>query len=262
LKISNFERENVSRVVSLIQGANERLKNFTNLPEEFPKWVLLVLHTSSVEDFKKTFSHLKRTNEVVTPLTTRLPPSYPSIEEMLRVAEKLYLVMSSANEWTGATTKAHQPTFMALGGAHTKTFTSWNCGIAGHSVKDCPKPPNMALREQIQKAFQDAKKMGKKDKKKYEDTREAQTPTGKWALPTANKNNKQEIDDIPRFWLSKTKRWVRDRDYKPPAANVVVPVPATIASTITSPNKELALANATHLINLAMQGLLNLFKDS
>jgi hypothetical protein len=41
LKISGFEGENVSRVVSLIRGANKRLHNVTTLPDEFPKWVHL-----------------------------------------------------------------------------------------------------------------------------------------------------------------------------------------------------------------------------
>jgi hypothetical protein len=67
LKISGFEGENVSRVVSLIRGANKRLRNVTTLPDEFSKWVSLVLQTSSVEHFNKTFSHPKRTIEVVTP---------------------------------------------------------------------------------------------------------------------------------------------------------------------------------------------------
>jgi mRNA degradation ribonuclease J1/J2 len=89
LIISNFEGENVSRVVSLIRGANKRLRNVTTLPEEFPKWVLMVLQYSSVNNFNKTFSHLKRAIEVVSPLITRLLPAYPSIEVMLQMGEKL-----------------------------------------------------------------------------------------------------------------------------------------------------------------------------
>jgi hypothetical protein len=98
----------VSRVVSLIRGANKRLRNVTTLPEEIPKWVLLVLQTSSVDEFNKAFVMIKRTIEVITPLTTKSAPVYPPIDDMLKMAEKLYLDMTAANEWTGVTTKANQ----------------------------------------------------------------------------------------------------------------------------------------------------------
>jgi Zinc knuckle len=271
LKISNFEGENVSRVVSLIRGANKRRRNVTILPEEFPKWVLMVLQTSSVEDFNKTFSHLKRTIEVVTPLVTRLPPSYPSIEEMLRMGEKLYLDMSSANEWTGAKTKTNQSTFVA-NGIVAKKFTCWNCGTEGHSIKDCPKPSNPTLQERNKKLFNEAKKKNKEDKKKNDKDKNDKTPTGKWAPPSAKENNKRTIDEIPRFWISKTKRWVKDRDAtattSAPTANVSVNATPTVASTVTTTSgtitgsgRDLALANATHSINLAVQGLMNSLRD-
>jgi Zinc knuckle len=152
LKISNFEGENVSRVVSLIRGANKRLRNVTTLPDEFPKWVLLVFQTSTVEDFNKVFSHLKREIEVVTPLRTNARPTYPSVEDMLRMAEKLYLDMTSANEWTGIHTKANQSAFIAgntnnNSNNSNKKLSCWNCGGDGHSLKECPKPANPTMVE-------------------------------------------------------------------------------------------------------------------
>jgi Zinc knuckle len=158
LKISNFEGENVSRVVSLIRGANKRLRNVTTLPEEFPKWVLLVFQTSTVDDFNKVFAHLKGEIEVVRPLmSSSTRPNYPTVEEMLHMAEKLYLDMTAANEWSGVTTKAGHSAFVAGNhsgtGAGVRKLTCWNCGVEGHSLKECPKPSNPAMVEKHKKAF-------------------------------------------------------------------------------------------------------------
>jgi hypothetical protein len=93
-------------------------------------------------------------------------------------------------------------------------------------------------------------------------------PTGKWVPPATNENNKRVIDGVPRFWLSKTKRWVNDRDATalvnhPPVANVVA-VPSSDNTTMSSDSagRELALSTAAHSINLTMQGFINTLKDT
>jgi hypothetical protein len=82
------------------------------------------------------------------------------------------------------------------------------------------------------------------------------------------------IDGVSHYWLSKTKRWVKDKKVEP-AANVVatppvavvpaiVPNSAMSAMTSVDPTaaagRELAVANAAHSIQVAMQGLLNTMK--
>jgi hypothetical protein len=62
---------------------------------------------------------IKRTIEVITPLTTKSAPIYPPIDDMLKMAEKLYLDMTAANEWTGVTTKANQSAFVTTAGTAT-----------------------------------------------------------------------------------------------------------------------------------------------
>jgi hypothetical protein len=87
LKISGFEGENVSCVVSLIRRANKCLRNVTTLPVEFPKWVIQVFLTSSVDEINKVFSHLKQEIEVVNPQLSITSIRYPSIEDILQMAE-------------------------------------------------------------------------------------------------------------------------------------------------------------------------------
>jgi hypothetical protein len=114
----------------------------------------MVLQTSSFNNFNKTFSHLKRTIEVVTPLTTRTLPRYPAIEELLWMAEKLYLDISSSNEWTGETSKGNQAVFNVINTGARKLIC-WNCDTEGHSLRDCPKPTNQQIVEKNKKLFQE-----------------------------------------------------------------------------------------------------------
>jgi hypothetical protein len=165
LKISNFEGENVSRVVSLIRGANKRPKNVTTLPEEFPRWVLAIFQTSSVVEFNQAFSHIQRNIEVGLPLQTgNSRPTYPPIEEILRMAERQYLNMTAANEWTGVVTNGSQSAFVTVNRPVGSKVICWNCGASDHMMKVCPKPSNLSLVENHKKEFKDAKKK-KKDKK-------------------------------------------------------------------------------------------------
>jgi hypothetical protein len=126
--------------------------------------------------------------------------------------------------------------------------------------------------EKNKKAFKDSKRSEKKNKKKEDTDKNKRTPTGKWAPPSKNESNKQTINGIPRFWLEQTKQWVKDRDATP-AVNVVIPstssasVAGTSLSGMTSmpggktTSNNLAIANDTHSIQLAMQGLMNLLQE-
>jgi hypothetical protein len=92
LKISNYEGENMSKVVSLIRGAYKRLKMITRVPDEFPQWVLQALQTSSVESFNESFAHLQRNVEVVETLSSgAVIPKYQQVEKMLEIAQKLFM---------------------------------------------------------------------------------------------------------------------------------------------------------------------------
>jgi hypothetical protein len=66
--------------------------------------------------------------------------------------------MTAANEWTGVTTKTIQSTFVANPSSTQRKLTSWNCGVKGHAIKDCPKPGNLALQERNQKPLKKQRK--------------------------------------------------------------------------------------------------------
>lgn len=267
LKISAFEGENVGKVVSLIRGATCRLKSvMPNLPEEYPRWVLMVMQSSTVPAFNQSFAHLQQTVEIVDPLmNNQVKPNYPPIENMLRMAEKRYLDPASTNEWTGVGNKASPSSFFTKDGGNK--VVCWNCGANGHSVKECTKPMNQDAINKRREAFNEEKKKrnkdGNKDKKKDNGGRKA-----KWAPPQPHEKNRRVINGKPMYWYAKTERWVDDKKAgQAPGANAAVPgnpqpppnpnPPAQ--PTNPNPNRDLAVSNATHQINVAVQGLMSAF---
>jgi Zinc knuckle len=278
LKILNYEGENVSKVVSLVRGAYKRLRMITKVPDEFPQWVLQALQTSTVEPFNESFAHLQRNIEVVETLSSGLAvPKYPQVENMLQVAQKLYLDMVSTNKWSGLTTKANQSSFVAQqgnNGSNNKSgprrLSCWNCGGEGHSLKECTKPVNQAQIDQRKKVFRETNKSqgkGKKGERKN---------NGKWAPPKSEERNRRVINGKPMYYVHKTKRWEADKRATPsvPGANAAANVPTPGQPPVVSnPNpvstmdanktgKDLAVANYTSQVNLAMQGLANIMRDA
>jgi hypothetical protein len=228
---------------------------------------------SSVPRFKDSFLHLQRNIEVVDTLASgRTKPKYPPIENTLSVATKLHTDYLATGKWTGLSTKANQSSFVAQqsqnnknnnGNKNSKKLSCWNYGADGHSIKECTKPVNQPLIDQRKKAFREARKKGKADK---------------WSPPTKEEKNRRVINGKPMFYVKSKKRWENDKGkgspvnpVANPAANVPptpspsVPSPAAPAPTNTDTNltsKDLAVANYTNQINLAMQGLANAMRNA
>lgn len=263
LQIRNFEGENVSKVVSLVRGAYKRLKSITKLPEEFPQWVLQLLQTSTVPAFNEGFSHLQRNIEVVDMLMNNtLVPTYPSIENMLAVAQRRYLEMISTNQWSGLTRKANQSAFVGAPPGIVRKVSCWNCGADGHTIKDCTKPLNQASIEQRKKAFRDAKGTG--NGKKGDGNKGTKRAPQKWSPPTADERNRRVINGKPMFYVTKTSRWEPDKKAagNAPAGHVaappaVPPAPLPSSDAASKAAMELAVSNINHSVNMAMQGYLN-----
>jgi Zinc knuckle len=276
LKISSFEGEDVRKVVSLIRGVHRRLKAVTTLPEEFPKWLLQILQTSTVNEFNLAFSHLQRTIEVVDLMIKgNLKVKYPAIDDMLRSAENLYSTLAQTNTWTGIKTKANQSGFVARQEGNHKRFC-WNCGQEGHMLKDCTRAVNQSSIDARNKVFNKAKakaRKAKQDGKKADDKKDA-PKLGKWAPPLPTVKNKRVINGKPMFWHFKTQRWLDDKKAGANVAAAGNQTPATPSAASSSApmnnqannadkaGRDLDTTNASHQINLAIQGLLNAFKKN
>lgn len=269
MKITSFEGENVSRVTSLIRGAYKRLSMTNKVPEDFQKTILNILQTSSVVEFNMAFQHIQREVEVVQPLLTNSNITYPKVDDMVRMAEKLYLELASTNTWTGVKSKGNQSSFVANDAK--KPLSCWNCGMAGHHLKDCTKPKNQDLIQQRRKELRDATKKSREDKKtEKKHDKSVENKKGKFAPPADSENNRRNIDGKSMFWLGRQKRWVPDRKIMGNTATNVPPVVPTVPATASPPTsivekdrlgKELAISNVTAQINAAMQNFANSLRD-
>ena len=108
-------------------------------------------------EFNQAFAHIQREVKVVKPLLTGNKATYPSVEEMVRMGERLYLELASTDMWTGVSTKANQSGFVA-NNEGKKITSCWNCGREGHALSDCKKPKNNELIEKRRNAYREARK--------------------------------------------------------------------------------------------------------
>jgi hypothetical protein len=134
------------------------------------------------------------------------------------------------------------------------------------SLKECTKPQNQVQIEQRKKAFHEAKKSGGKEK-----------GNGNWTPLTPEERNRRIINDKPMFFIQKTQCWQVDKKSLPlkqpanAATNVPLAVPpAPLAPVLNQSSfsdankagKELAVANYTHQINLAIQVIASVTRDA
>jgi hypothetical protein len=141
---------------------------------------------------------------------------------------------------------------------------------------DCKKEKNQMAIESRKNAFNEAKAKARKEKKdsKKEEEKKETPKTGKWAPPQPNEKNKRVINGKPMLWHFKTHCWIDDKKaganvangtHAPPAAPSGAPSGAPSAGQLSNAEKasrELALTNASHQINFAIQALLSAFKES
>ena len=210
LKISKVRGENVSKIVSLILGAHERLEAIANVPDDFSKTVLKVLQTSSVDQFNKVFELIESQARIAGALSRSTPSTkaqfeIPSVEALLDLAEQEYLSLCRSNDWTGIKTRGSPSTFTAGG---TKTDSGgrkwkpvcWNCG-GEHTIKDCPKPKNEALIEA------NRQKYNAKKKARENGSGDRSRTSTKWRPPSSEENGKRVIDGKTMYWDASSKRW-------------------------------------------------------
>jgi hypothetical protein len=267
LKITNFDGENVSRVVSLIRGAYKRLKGVgqNKVPEEFPKWLVTIFQTSTVPEFNEVFAHVQRNAELAEMGPTR-KPEWPNVESILRLATNRYLDLCATDKWTGITTKGTQSIFQAVQGGRSEPIC-WNCSQKGHRFNDCPKPRNEQAIEQRKKELFDKKKDKKKKGKGQAENKSSEgggkTKNFKFAPPTQEEKNRRVIDGKPMFWNAKKKRWVPDLKVQVAQTASTSTMGATPTANVAqrSAIRDAALSNTTHAITSALQSFADLYKE-
>jgi uncharacterized membrane protein YgcG len=139
LKISKIKGENVDEAVTLIRSAYDFMIACSNehhsyVPDGFPKTVLRVFQTTSVDLFNQTFKEEENKAEVES-YKHGGTIKYPSVEESLNLATNMYSNMRPI--WTGTTGTSAYNTTPSTPSSYKRTCD--NCGSEDHILPDCPK---------------------------------------------------------------------------------------------------------------------------
>ena len=261
LKLTDCAGEDVCRVASLIRSAHQRLSNVRRVPEDFNKWVLEIMQTSSVAEFNKIFDFIELS--LVATSTQASQREYPSFENILELGERHYLEMNAQDKWSGVNRNQHgvfqanksllppvNQGYIADAAPRnpSRQPTCWNCGEVGHTLDQCTKPRNeseIAARRDVQRATRRVNRLARKSNKANAGATVPSSgasvtssvtgptttqPPNKFAPPTPEENNKQVIDGKPMYYNHRLKRWLVDRFAGSPA-----PVAALATGTVASP---------------------------
>lgn len=291
LKISDYQGEDVPRVVSLLRWAYMRFKRNNTIPEHFDKTVLDVLQTSSVQEFTDIFKQIKLNTTIAErmPWAQNTSKTY-AVEDLLKLAETSYTALSNGNKWTGVKTKGKSSVFAASdqnpgkgGDGKGTECICFNCGEKGHRLTNCKKAKNEQRIAAAKKKFQEAKNKSRGGASGGGTGGDNKQPGEggskfKWRQPESGEENKRVIDGKHMWYNKGTKRWVLDRFHPTnrsaqEGANVAQgtsgaggnapPQPPTNSATNSNQDaaKSAAMANFTRTMETALSGLLNNFSN-
>jgi hypothetical protein len=161
LKISTIEGENVETVATMVEAVIRLLHQASRadkarLPSDFPKTLLKLYQTTSVQAFNDTFArHYQLALEQQDLHGGNA--CWPDLSEINTLAKNAYQRLNSENAWNvPSAAKAlvaqrrsckkkgkgrnSRPSAYTATAPGPPTQSCWNCGP--HHSKDCPNPPN------------------------------------------------------------------------------------------------------------------------
>jgi hypothetical protein len=106
--IGNIQGEEVTKVMSQIASAINRLKQIGKLPQDMTTTLLTIMQTSSVDKFNKVFSAIevqKTLDDLNQSSTAYIKCFNYTADDILSVAEAQYLKLFEKGQWTRASTK-------------------------------------------------------------------------------------------------------------------------------------------------------------
>ena len=232
LKVTDFEGEDIDKVVSLIRGVLARLSSVTpsRVPQDIISILTTIFQTTSDDDFNqefKSFESNRRFNDLAGGKTIMPTTSTITAEELLRIASGSYRLKVETGQWSGYATKGKETAFFQgkpgeNSNNKTKKIVCWNCGTEGHTLQQCPKPRNdqrvVANRALYRKSHPKKKK----------------TPE-KWKRPDPSEKNRRVIDGKPMYWNQKSKRWVPDRKPQDGGQVTLAQIQALLTQATSSP---------------------------
>jgi hypothetical protein len=114
--IRNIQGEEVTKVTSQIASKINRINQIGKLPQDMTIALLIIVQTSSVDEFNKVFAAIevqKTLDDLNQSPTAYVKCFNYTADDILSVAEAQYLKLFEKGQWTGATTKGQDSAFAA-----------------------------------------------------------------------------------------------------------------------------------------------------
>jgi hypothetical protein len=190
--IGNIQGEEVTKVMSQIASAINRLKQIGKLPRD----ITTTLLTRSVEKFNKVFAAIevqKTLDELNQSFTMYAKCFNYTADDILSVAEAQHLKLFEKGQWSGATIKGQATAFAAHHWTHAKFLKCHNCGKLGWRVDICPNPRDNDKIKSNRKLFMDSRK-AKGGGEGGVSGNQKSGGKNKWRKPKPSEDGKRPID--------------------------------------------------------------------
>ena len=125
MRVTDFEEEDVDKVVSLLRASLDRLQSINKLPFDIERQLFSIFRSCSVPEFSDIFKAMEHSH------TLRMKTFTP--EDILTIAEDEYQRLSPTWSDSARTKSAF---------AASSDTICWNCGEPDHTYRSCPKPQN------------------------------------------------------------------------------------------------------------------------
>jgi hypothetical protein len=249
-KVKTFEikkviGEDISKVVSLLRGAINRLTSIHKLPDDIVKVLLGVFQTTSVDEFNATFNLLAKQRKQSAVLRQTGASTGITASHIFTLAESEYRDMMLDNKWTGVLTTGESAFNAGMGNDRFKP-ECFNCG-GDHHAKECKKPRDEKRIQESMTKFRNMLKKKRADGGNDSTNKKKKKWTGgnkKWAPPQPHEHSKRNINGAAMWYNKNTKRWVPDKESNSPGAHVAgANQPAAETPPATVPSDNVSMAN-------------------
>ena len=141
IKITDYDGENVEKVVQILRSSHTLLLNaslggINYVPDDFDLTILKILQTSSVPAFNGLFADELKTY-TASSVIKRRQAVHLTPDELFEAANGMYRQLLATNEWHIPRKKHKHSVFIADDG--TIKLICDNCGKEGHSKPNCPE---------------------------------------------------------------------------------------------------------------------------
>ena len=189
MKITDYDGENVSQVITYLRTVTEYLSQNKAVPNDYDNMVLDVMKTATTTDFTEEVKMLA--------FQRKRERTKTSIDSVLDELQNLYHNLVASKKWTPLDNSSKEGSTFAVD--YTKS-TCWNCGEKGHAVSQCSKTKDESAIKNARNEFFNAR-----NKKGSEGANDGYGYKGK--NPGANKVPPKDGEPHEKVVGSKTLHW-------------------------------------------------------